>query len=376
MIALSDLVSELKKNDVNFAAGVPDSLIGQFGAALDAPLSGINHITAVNEGAAVGLAIGSYLATGKLPVIYMQNSGLGNALNPLVSLAGSSAFKVPILLLIGWRGEIGLDGVQIGDEPQHLAQGRITPSLLDQMGIPFLVLDSNSCVSEVVALACQTAVQRSLPFAILARKGSFEINTFRQGSNQREISRRRAIETICDFVGTRIPVIATTGMISRELFDVRRSLGQPPADLLCVGGMGHAISIASGFASMSSGPVLLLDGDGAAQMHLGAQLTAASIPNLIHVVLNNSAHASVGGQKTSAPHLNFSELAPHLGYENSFQANSEVEIRGSIAAVLSRDTSSLIEVKCALAATPELGRPVDHPSINAQLFKQKASIPQ
>jgi len=373
MIALSDLVSELEKNGVNFAAGVPDSLIGQIGAALDAPLTGIKHLTAVNEGAAVGLAIGSYLATGKLPIIYMQNSGLGNALNPLVSLAGSSAFNVPILLLIGWRGEVGLDGVQIKDEPQHAAQGTITPSLLDQLEIPFLVLDSTSSIGEVVTLACHTAVQRSLPFAIVVRKNSFEINTFLRGSNEGSISRRRAIEIICDSIGTDIPVIATTGMISRELFDVRRSLGQLSTDLLCVGGMGHAVSIASGFASMSSQPVLLLDGDGAAQMHLGAQLTASSMPNLIHVVLNNGGHASVGGQKTSAPNLNFSQLAPHLGYGNAFQASSESEIRDAVAIVLSRGTSSLVEIKCALAATPELGRPEDHPSENARIFKQKAA---
>jgi len=376
MIALPELVRELSENGVNFATGVPDSLIGQIGATLEESLIGIKHITAVNEGAAVGLAIGSYLATGKLPIIYMQNSGLGNALNPLVSLAGSSAFKVPLLLLIGWRGEMGLDGVQIRDEPQHAMQGSITPSLLEQLEIPFLVLDSTSSIREVVALACQTAVKRSLPFAILVRKGTLKANTFPSSSENGTITRRRAIEVVCESFGTEIPVIATTGMISRELFDFRRSHGQIFADLLCVGGMGHAVSIASGFASMRSGPVLLLDGDGAAQMHLGAQLTASSIPNLIHVILNNRGHASVGGQETAAPNLNFSNLAPHLGYENSFHTTTEVEVKASVGEALGLGTSSLVEVMCTLKATPELGRPEDHPSVNAQMFQEKAATRQ
>lgn len=373
MIALHDLVSELAKNDVNFATGVPDSLIGQIGDAFDSAQSGISHLTAVNEGSAIGLAIGSYLATGKLPAVYMQNSGLGNAVNPLVSLGGSSAFNVPILLLIGWRGEIGLDGIQIRDEPQHMLQGAITTSLLDLLEIPFLILDSTSHLEEIIRLACQTAVQNSLPFAILIRKDSLEKSSFPRNGNERSISRRRAIEVVCDATETSVPVIATTGMISRELFDIRRNLGQVPTDLLCVGGMGHAVSIASGFASMNDGPVVLLDGDGAAQMHLGAQLTAASMPNLIHIILNNGAHASVGGQKTSAPNLNFSQLAPHLGYENAFLANIESDIRASITAALSMGTSTLIEIKCALVATPELGRPNEHPSLNARVFRGMAS---
>lgn len=375
MIAITELVSTLNYNGVNFATGVPDSLLGQLGAALDNPHSGIKHVTAVNEGSAVGLGIGSYLATGRLPLVYMQNSGLGNALNPLVSLAGSSTFNVPLLLLIGWRGEVGPEGAQIEDEPQHILQGRITPALLELMEIPFFILDSKSSIYEVVASACKAALQRSLPVAIVVRKGSFQSSAFLRSKNAGNISRRRSIEVICDSIPTQTPIIATTGMISRELFDVRRLSGQNPPDLLCVGGMGHAVSVASGFASMSSQRILLLDGDGSAQMHLGALLTASSIPNLIHVVLNNGGHASVGGQSTSSPDLDFSLLTPYLGYKNSFRANNEVELRDSVAMILARDTSSFLEIRCAMQTTPELGRPEDPPSINASLFSQNVTPP-
>ena len=363
------LVNFLTKQNISFFSGVPDSLLKDFCAYVDDQFPPNNHIIAANEGAAVGLAIGHHLSSGKVPLVYLQNSGLGNTVNPLISLASEEVYSIPILLVIGWRGEPG-----IKDEPQHKHQGRITPALLDVMDIPYVIIDSSMEQIEVLNLIetqiknCQISRK---PVCILVRKGTFE--TYKKKiseseDSQFELEREEAVQITSKICEPNAVIVCTTGMLSRELFEFRANnkLGHGK-DFLCVGGMGHASQIATGIAiDQPDRPVYCFDGDGAALMHMGSMAITGTknLPNLIHIVFNNGCHESVGGQPTVAQKFKLSKVASALGYDFSETVSDEENLKKIIMKAQLNKSSSFIEILVRSGHRSDIGRPTTTPVQN------------
>jgi phosphonopyruvate decarboxylase len=317
-----------------------------------------HHVVAANEGNAVALAAGHYLATGGVACVYMQNSGLGNTVNPLVSLADPSVYGIPMLLLIGWRGESG-----IPDEPQHIRQGELSQPLLDVLGIPSAVLPSNRGGADAaVAEAVLRASKRSGPAALLVRRNTFDLYKAKALKDaEASLSRERALGVIVSRLSETDIVVSTTGKISRELYEIREREGMPHhSDFLTVGSMGHASQIATGVAlSSPTKRVVCLDGDGALLMHMGGVAVGAclELPNFRHIVLNNGAHDSVGGMATVGLSISFSGIAGACGYSSSQQVCSEGDLRAALTDFLRLDGPSLLDVVVSRGARKDLGRP-------------------
>ena len=365
MIAPAEFVDALERLDVRLATGVPDSLLKEACAALTARLPPERHVIAANEGSAIGLAIGHYLATGRPALVYMQNAGLGNAVNPLASLADPQVYGVPMVLMIGWRGEILPDGRQLRDEPQHVKQGQITLAQLDVLGIPHRVADAQTAAVEpLLRELVELALARSQPTALVVRKNAFAPHGRGEPAADDGLAREAAIQAVAAALPADVPVVATTGMASRELFEWRAAKGAGHArDFLTVGGMGHAVQIAAGIAMARPGRrVVCLDGDGAALMHLGGWTTAADCANLLHVVLNNGAHDSVGGQPTKGAVLDFAALARACGYARAARAATAEEVGARLGELLSGTGSALLEIQCRRGHRPDLGRPTRTPA--------------
>lgn len=360
MIAES-VARTLRELGVDFFAGVPDSLLAGLSDALDAETISGRHVVAVNEGAAVSMASGHFLATASVGFVYFQNSGLGNSINPLISLAHSAVYSIPIILMIGWRGSPGHR-----DEPQHLSQGEATTAFLDALGIPWKVFSSDSSrIKSDLTWAKEEATVRQSPVALLV-----EPKTFTKAAPGRKeekivyrgLSREGAIRQIIRSAGNEVAIVASTGMISRELLMLRQEVPNgAQQDFLNVGAMGHASSIALAIAlARKETTVLCIDGDGAALMHMGVLATIGDLapPNLIHVVLNNQAHDSVGGYETVAREGLLAGLAKECGYPNvasSIQFGEEIALRMSEF----RDSRKLsfMEVMVAKGSRPDLPRP-------------------
>ena len=371
MINPSDFFNALIEQEIDFFTGVPDSLLRDFCSVLSSKASRNNHVTAPNEGAAISIAIGNYAATGKVPLVYMQNSGIGNAINPLVSLADPQVMATPIMLLIGWRGEITENGQQIKDEPQHVKQGQITPELLNVLDIPYEIIDGNSKFEATIAALKSLAFDRNGPTAIISRRGTFEpANVSVDKKSQVYLSRENALKKIVEIINPEAAIISTTGMLSRELFELRAKTGQPQRDLFTVGGMGHAVSIAIGVAcAKPDKQIICLDGDGSALMHMGALSIGAQMANLTHIVFNNKSHDSVGGQNTCAPDIYLSEVAKSLGYDNN-QVTSSIEgIESEVRAIHNQKGSTFIEIMCSRGSRLDLGRPIKSPQENFNSFR-------
>jgi len=318
MIEQKKIFNELHKNEIKFYTGVPDSLLNEFCKYLDTEIDKNNHIIAANEGNAIAIASGYHLATDKIPLVYMQNSGMGNALNPLASLVDKDVYSIPMILLIGWRGD-----PNITDHCQHNMQGQITPKILDNLDIPYQVMENDYCdYAEIIKWASTRAKESSLPTAIIVKKGVLE-----QGKSQEvypendkyELTRNEAIEIILDNLPKDTIYVASTGRITRELYWLREKKGQSHKnDILNVGAMGHTSSIALGLAIANpKNKIVCLDGDAAAIMHLGAMAIIGDRKpkNLIHVVLNNGSHESVGGQNSVAFNIDLTAIAKNCGYE-------------------------------------------------------------
>ena len=313
MLDQNRVFDELDKAGVRFYAGVPDSYLNGF---CNYALSRFPERTviAANEGNAVGIAAGHWFATGELPLVYMQNSGIGNAVNPLVSLADVHVYAVPMLLLIGWRGQPGT-----GDWPQHELQGMATIPLMDVLGIPHTVLtDDDAAFAETVHMAADLCKSERKPYALIAPKGVMAGEKANNRDATYPMSREEAIETILDHMPPDTVYSATTGRATRELFFLRERRGETKAhDYLNVGAMGHASSVALGIAmAKPDRPVVVLDGDCAAMMHLGAMTMASKTraPNMLHAVLNNGSHESVGGQPSAGHLVDFTKIAEACGY--------------------------------------------------------------
>lgn len=366
MILAADFLQALTENGVSFVTGVPDSLLKDICAAITASYPRGQHVIAANEGAAVGLAIGHHLATGRAALVYMQNSGLGNAVNPLASLAAPEIYGVPMVLLIGWRGELAADGGQLKDEPQHVLQGRVTLPQLELLGIPHRLVEAAADPAEAVGWAVGEAMSRSRPVALVVRKGAFAPHALAETPQAAALTREAAIAAVAAALPAAAAVVATTGMASRELFELRkRDADGHDRDFLTVGGMGHAASIAAGLAlAQPQRPVVCLDGDGAMLMHLGALTESAQRPNLLHVVLNNEAHDSVGGQPTAAGRLDLRALAAACGYRNLALAEDADAVAGAVARLLQAEDAGFLEIRCRRGARRDLARPDRTPAQN------------
>ena len=368
MIPCEDFLEWLTARGVDFYAGVPDSLLKPVCFYL-ADNAGDKHVVAANEGGAVALACGYHMATGKVPLVYLQNSGQGNTINPLLSLADPDVYSIPMLLLIGWRGEPGTK-----DEPQHVKQGKVTVGLLESMGIPWRVLESEPdaaqrSVDELVAIAAA----ENRPVALLVRKGTFASYTPKdQASGAFEMSREEAIELVAAQLGDRDAIVSTTGHISRELYEYRARNGQGHhQEFLTVGGMGHASQIAMGIAlAKPDRQVFCLDGDGAMLMHMGgtAIVGAAGVANFKHVILNNGVHDSVGGMATVGLRVSFTEIAKACGYTEAWRVERADDIAEKVAELRAAKGPAMLEIMVRKGARADLGRPKTSPIENKTSF--------
>jgi len=372
MINPMDFRTALDEADIRFITGVPDSLLKDVCACISSCYPAERHIIAANEGGAIGLAIGHYLATARPALVYMQNSGLGNVVNPIASLADPQVYGIPMLLMIGWRGEIKVDGTQLHDEPQHVKQGQMTIAQLDILGIPYRVIDENTQdIAAIMKALVELTLERSGPIALLVRKQTFstyKLNIQRDDSHL--LTREAAIKLLIDALPENTPVVSTTGMASRELFEHRKATTKAyDHDFLTVGGMGHASQIATGIAlAQPAHKVVCIDGDGAMLMHMGGLAISGKQANLIHIVINNGAHDSVGGQPTLAEHLNLSNIAADCGYGYIAQATTEQEVLQHISLAVKGKSSAFVEIKCRCGARADLGRPDRTPLVNKTDF--------
>ncbi len=372
MINPLDFRTALDEADIRFVTGVPDSLLKDVCACISSCYPTERHIIAANEGSAVGLAIGHYLATARPALVYMQNSGLGNVVNPIASLADPQVYGIPMLLMVGWRGEIKADGSQLHDEPQHVKQGQMTISQLDILGIPYQIIDENTQgIAALMKELIQRAIKRSGPVVMLVRKQTFSAYKLSiQRDDGHLLSREAAIKLLINALPENTPVVSTTGMASRELFEHRKMTTKAyDHDFLTVGGMGHASQIATGIAlAQPNQKVVCIDGDGAMLMHMGGLVISGKQTNLIHIVINNGAHDSVGGQPTTAENFNLSKIAADCGYGYVAQAVTEQEVLQHIRLAVKGITSVFIEIKCRCGARADLGRPDRTPLMNKTDF--------
>lgn len=368
MIKPLDLMVALRGVEIELVSGVPDSLLAEPIRALSSQGSELKHVPAPNEGSAIALAIGHYLATQKLAMVYLQNSGIGNAINPLVSLANEKVFGIPMLLMVGWRGEVDVAGNQLNDEPQHIKQGQITIQQLELLDIPFKVLDKTTLdIKPVIQELVSIAKKNSSPVALVVRKDSFEKDLVETNADNDFLpTREMAIQCIIESLRCSCVVVSTTGMASRELFEIREKTNTSNAvDFLTVGGMGHANQIATGIGlSLPDTKVLCVDGDGALLMHLGGLSVSAKCQNLIHILINNKAHDSVGGQPLSFDCSNFAVIAENMGYGYSQSVSTLPALNREMTFALDRDTSTFLEVFCKPGARSDLGRPKKSPKNN------------
>lgn len=357
----------LIQQGINFFAGVPDSLLKPFCTSLIENTTAGQHIIAANEGGAVGLGVGYHLATGNIPLIYMQNSGLGNTVNPLLSLADEQIYGIPMLLLIGFRGEPG-----VKDEPQHIKQGRVMLNMLDSMEIPYSFVSKDfDTTQEVVKSAIKDATQRSSVHALIVSKDIFAPYQLAENNNgQYQLSREQAIQCIAKHLYNNEVIVATTGMASRELFEYRVAQKQSgQRDFLTVGAMGHASQIAVGIAqARPEQNIICIDGDGAFLMHMGSAAINASLncPNFYHFVINNAAHDSVGGQPTVGFAIDLGQIAKGAGYKSAFCITDELQLTKNMQEIFQQPGPCLIEVRVNKGARKDLGRPTTTPLENKQ----------
>jgi len=372
MIRPEFFIGKLRENGIDFFAGVPDSLLKNICAYITDSLPREQNIIAANEGGAMGIAAGYHLATGRIPVVYMQNSGEGNIINPLASLTDKEVYNIPVLLLIGWRGRPG-----VHDEPQHVKQGKVTTGLLNTMGINYTVLSKDE---EAAAKQVKTAVdymqKTNECYALVIEKDTFDAYVLQNKVDSGlTLSREEAIETVVEALPQNAAVVSTTGMISRELFEIRERKAQGHAhDFLTVGSMGHASQIALGIAlQQPQRPVFCFDGDGATIMHMGNMaITASMMPkNYVHVVFNNGAHDSVGGQPTVGLSIDLPAIAKAVGYPQTYSVSTKEELGMALASItnnLSPITQGpiFLEIRVRKGNRKDLGRPTTTPIQNKE----------
>lgn len=356
----------------DFYTGVPDSqlkalcnyLMNTYG------IDPKHHVIAANEGNCTALAAGYHLATGKVPVVYMQNSGEGNIINPVASLLNDKVYAIPVMFVVGWRGEPG-----IHDEPQHIYQGEVTVRLLEDMGIKTYILGKETTEEELreVMKDFESVLAEGKDVAFVIRKGALTYDGKVVYKNDNEMKREEIIRHIIQVSGED-PVVSTTGKASRELFELREAFGQSHKyDFLTVGSMGHSSSIALGIAAQKPDTkIWCIDGDGAVLMHMGAMAVLGSEhpENMIHIVINNGAHETVGGMPTVAAGVDLPAVAKACGYPFAVSVDSFESLDSELKAAKARHALTLIEVKCAIGARDDLGRPTTTAKENKENFME------
>ncbi len=355
----------LANNNVDFFTGVPDSLLKQLCLCIDDNVSNDRHIIAANEGNAIALATGFHLGTSKIALVYMQNSGLGNAVNPLLSLADPEVYSIPMLILIGWRGEPG-----VKDEPQHVKQGKVQLNLLDSINLPYNIISSDDTDwKQKITKGIDVAISENRPYAIVVKKGTFEKYNILEDKVETEImTREEALEIILKYIPNDAVIVSTTGKTSREIFEIREKNNEPHfKDFLTVGSMGHCSSIALGIAlSQTKRKVICIDGDGAFLMHLGALATVAKIQpnNFYHILMNNYVHESVGGQKTAIDSIDVKGIVRSTNYKNIIGIDTIDELSKNMVNFFKNIGPGFLEIKLNPGSRTDLGRPTIKPIDN------------
>ena len=356
----------------DFYSGVPDSqlkalcnyLINTYGT------DGKHHIIAANEGNCTALAAGYHLATGKVPVVYMQNSGEGNIINPVASLMNDKVYGIPCIFVVGWRGEPG-----VHDEPQHKYQGEVTVKLLEDMDVATFIISKETTDEEVEAVMAgwRKLLAEGKQVGFVVRKGALEYDNTPKYANDNEMIREEVIRRIIDVTGED-PIVSTTGKTSRELFELRVARGETHGhDFLTVGSMGHSSSIALGIAlQRPDKKVWIIDGDGAMLMHMGsmAVMGAYAPSNIVHIVVNNASHESVGGQPTIADHMDVVKIAEGCGYPHAVSVDNYEALEKALAEAKALDELFFIEVKGAIGSRADLGRPTTTARENKENFME------
>jgi phosphonopyruvate decarboxylase len=362
----------LVANDFSFFTGVPDSLLADFCAFVSDHAPASQHVINANEGSAVALAAGYHLATGRAPVVYLQNSGIGNVVNPLLSLADPAVYRIPILFVVGWRGEPG-----VPDEPQHVTQGRVMGELLTAIGLEYSVIGAD--IEHMGALFLRIRgrmADTGRSHVLLVRRGAFAPYAPRpDGAPVRPgPTRSDAIRVVMGEMDSSDMLISTTGMSSREVFAYREEHGEGHhRDFLTVGSMGHCSQIAMGVAQhRPSRLVYCLDGDGAVLMHMGslAIIGSRKPPNLRHIVINNGAHDSVGGQPTAGLEIDLCAVARACGYFSAESVDDLEQLSAAMRRLRAAAGPAMLEVRVASQAHTDAGRPTTTPIENKNAFME------
>lgn len=367
MINPKFFIEELGSNGIDFFAGVPDSLLKNICAYIADHKDEQHNIITANEGGAIALAAGYHLATGKIGVVYMQNSGEGNIINPLASLTDKEVYNIPVLLLIGWRGKPG-----VHDEPQHVKQGKVTTGLLNVMGVNYDVLsqDEEKAAKQIEkAIAVMKATNEV--YALVIEKGTFEDYKLQNvEENDLQMTREEAIQIVAASLGEKDVIVSTTGMISRELFETRTAWKQGhERDFLTVGSMGHASQIALGIAmEKADRKIWCFDGDGASIMHMGNMAIVASKhpKNYVHVVFNNGAHDSVGGQPTVGLKIDLPSVAKSVGYKETYSVDNMGKLKSILPSIAKAEGPVFLQVCVKKGNRKDLGRPTTTPIQNKE----------
>jgi len=372
MIRPEFFIEALREKGIDCFAGVPDSLLKNICAYITDHFDAAHNIITANEGAAIGLAAGHYLATGQPACVYMQNSGEGNIINPLASLTDREVYNIPVLLVIGWRGKPG-----VHDEPQHVKQGKVTTGLLNVMGIDYTVLSKDEDKAGAQIKKAVDYMQRTKEcYALVIEKDTFDNYQLSTVNSQLELtlSREEAIRTVAAALGEKDVIVSTTGMISRELFEYRTAMNQGhERDFLTVGSMGHASQIALGIAmAKPDRKVWCFDGDGASIMHMGNMAIVASKhpANYIHVVFNNGAHDSVGGQPTVGLDIDLPAIAKAVGYKYVYSVDTKEALQQQLSIINSHlsinEYPIFLEIRVKKGNRKDLGRPTTTPVENKE----------
>lgn len=355
----------LTANNVDFFTGVPDSLLKQLCLCIDDNVSNDKHIIAANEGNAIALATGYHLGTGKMALVYMQNSGLGNAINPLLSLADPDVYSIPMLILIGWRGEPG-----VKDEPQHVKQGKIQLDLLDSINLPYDIISADDAEwKQKITKGIDVAISENRPYAIVVKKGTFEKYDVVEDKAETDLmTREEALEILLQHIPNDAVIVSTTGKTSREIFEIREKNDEPHfKDFLTVGSMGHCSSIALGVAlAQPKRKVICIDGDGAFIMHMGslAAIGKTQPSNFYHILMNNYVHESVGGQETAIDAIDVKGIVKSTNYKNIIGIEITDELVNSLSDFFKNSGPNFMEIKLKPGSRADLGRPTIKPIDN------------
>jgi phosphonopyruvate decarboxylase len=368
MIDAKNLFLFLKKNKIDFFTGVPDSILKNFIYIIDSNKKKVQHIITANEGSAVALAAGNYLATKKPALVYMQNSGLGNAINPLISICHSKVYSIPLILMIGWRGS-----PKINDEPQHQLKGKITPSILKLLNIKFLVLNNLRDLKKIKNLINYSKYKKR-PVAFLIKNNILSLNgDFKKDNKSKNyLTREVVINDLINEIKKNTRIISTTGYTSRELFQIRENKqSKNGKDFYMIGGMGHASMTSLGYSLSSKNQVICLDGDGSLIMHMGSLISTGfkSKTNFKHILLNNGSHESVGDQKIDTFKVNFKNISKSFGYKNYYVAKDNLSFIKNLKDFLKSKGPSFFEVYIRSESIKNLSRPKDLIKIKENFIK-------